>query len=307
MRKLVEERLKYFGLIYVIFLAIIVVVGTIFISRLPEFTQERLQLDTLKFPKDTVNLQADLPVVKGTISPPVNIFNLATPTPDQVEKGKGLFTTNCVTCHGPEGKGDGVAGAMMNPKPRNFTSLDGWTNGPKLTQMYKTLQEGITNKGMASYAQLPPEDRVALIHYIHETFTKNYPKASDEELKELDKTYSLSTGAKLPNQIPVTMAMDKILKEKNPFDHRIDTMKFLVNNNKTDSGAVILKSISNNLTKSLTVLALDSSWNANEKSLVDMFIQNPVQNGFRAKAYALTARELSLLHAYLRNLFTQIK
>jgi len=302
-----KDSLKYFGAIYVVFLVILIVTGTIFISRLPEFAQDRLQIDTLRFPKDTVNLLADLPMVKGTISPPVDIFKLANPTPELVEKGKGLFTTNCVSCHGDQGKGDGVAGLMMNPKPRNFTSPEGWTNGPKLTQIYKTLQEGITSRGMASYSHLPPEERLALIHYIHETFVKSYTKNTDEELKELDKIYSLSSGAKLPNQIPVSMAMEKVLQDKSAFDHRIDSLVSEVNNNKTDSGAVILKSISNNLVKSLTVLALDSSWNNNEKSFVDIFTANPVQNGFRAKAYSVTPRELSLLHAYLRNLYSRVK
>lgn len=30
----------------------------------------------------------------------------------------GMF---CVPCHGPAGKGDGPAAAVLNPKPRNFT------------------------------------------------------------------------------------------------------------------------------------------------------------------------------------------
>jgi len=31
-----------------------------------------------------------------------------------------IFQERCVTCHGPEGRGDGPAGALYNPPPRNF-------------------------------------------------------------------------------------------------------------------------------------------------------------------------------------------
>ena len=306
-KRILKNYLKYFGILYIVFIIILITAGDSYISRLPRFAQAKLQIDTIMYPKDTTNLQAELPMIKGTISAPVDVFKLSNSTPELVEKGKGLFSTNCVSCHGEQGKGDGVAGILLNPKPRNFTSPDGWTNGPKFTQMYKTLQEGITNRGMAAYANLPPEDRIALIHYIQETFTKNYPKNTDEELKELDKTYSLLQGAKLPNQIPVKLAMEKVIAEKSTFDKRIDSMVTLVKNNTKDSGAVILKSISNSLSKSLTVLALDSSWINNEKNLVDIFTANPVQNGFKARAYAVTPKELSVLHSYLRNLFSSIK
>ncbi|MBI3395341.1 MAG: c-type cytochrome, partial [Spirochaetia bacterium] len=38
-------------------------------------------------------------------------------------KAKKLFTERCSTCHGPMGKGDGPAGAALNPKPRNFSKI----------------------------------------------------------------------------------------------------------------------------------------------------------------------------------------
>jgi len=303
----VKEYLKYFGVLYIIFLLILVIIGSVFISRLPDFVQDRLQLDTLMYPRDSVNLKADLPMVKGTISAPVDVFKLSVSTPELVEKGKGLFTTNCATCHGDLGTGDGVAGAMLNPKPRNFTSLEGWTNGPKFTQMYKTLQEGITNRGMASYANLPPEDRIALIHYIQQTFMKGFPSSSNEEIAEIDKTYSLMQGAKLPNQIPVKLAMEKILTEKSAMDVRIDSMVSAVKADKKDPGAVLLKDISANLRKAITVLARDTSWMNNENELVNLFVTNPVQNGFKAKAYSVSQQELSVLHAYVKNLFITIK
>ncbi len=35
--------------------------------------------------------------------------------------GKVIFDTNCMTCHGPTGKGDGPLSAALNPKPRDLS------------------------------------------------------------------------------------------------------------------------------------------------------------------------------------------
>ena len=37
------------------------------------------------------------------------------------EAGKKTFTQLCVVCHGDKGKGDGVAGLALNPRPANYT------------------------------------------------------------------------------------------------------------------------------------------------------------------------------------------
>jgi mono/diheme cytochrome c family protein len=45
-------------------------------------------------------------------------------TPENIAKGKAIFEGKgtCFNCHGLSGKGDGPAGAILNPTPRNFTN-----------------------------------------------------------------------------------------------------------------------------------------------------------------------------------------
>jgi mono/diheme cytochrome c family protein len=38
-------------------------------------------------------------------------------------EAKQIFSTRCMTCHGPEGAGDGPASAGLTPPPRNFQDM----------------------------------------------------------------------------------------------------------------------------------------------------------------------------------------
>ncbi|MHC4823830.1 MAG: c-type cytochrome [Planctomycetota bacterium] len=40
------------------------------------------------------------------------------------EAAQKMYDSYCFTCHGTGGKGDGPAGAALNPKPADFTSAD---------------------------------------------------------------------------------------------------------------------------------------------------------------------------------------
>ncbi len=42
--------------------------------------------------------------------------------PAAIERGSALFATNCATCHGAGGKGDGPTAASLDPKPIDFTN-----------------------------------------------------------------------------------------------------------------------------------------------------------------------------------------
>ena len=42
---------------------------------------------------------------------------------DAASLGQQTFIASCKSCHGPEGHGDGPAGAYINPKPKNLAEL----------------------------------------------------------------------------------------------------------------------------------------------------------------------------------------
>lgn len=86
-------------------------------------------------------------------------------TPALLEKGKASYATNCMTCHGEKGDGNGVAGAMMNPKPRNFI-VEKFKKGDKPDKVFKTVSEGLPGTSMVGFGHLPEEERWALTHYL---------------------------------------------------------------------------------------------------------------------------------------------
>lgn len=294
--------LGFYGLFYVVLILIIVVVGYSYLGKLESFS--RNGLIPLSLIKDTSAVKTDLPIVKGTISAPVDLGKEVVSTPDKVAKGKTLFEANCVSCHGAEGKGDGVAGKTLNPPPRNFHDLNGWTNGPSFSNMYKTLHEGITSRGMASYNNLKPEERIDIILYIR-TLLPNYPAIDQKEIAAVDAAYSLSKGFKQPNQIPVKMAEEKVLEENKALNEKIESITKTISNEKTESGALIFKKISFDVKRSVTALAYYPRWNENESAFVKFLSVNPVAKGFTASLNGITTEETGIVFQYLKNIFSK--
>jgi mono/diheme cytochrome c family protein len=55
--------------------------------------------------------------------------NAANPLPDNKTSrsaGKSLYEQYCLTCHGPEGKGDGPGGQYLTPKPGDLSDAKLW-------------------------------------------------------------------------------------------------------------------------------------------------------------------------------------
>ena len=86
-------------------------------------------------------------------------------TSDLVARGKASYETNCATCHGPGGKGDGEAAIALDPKPRNLVS-DQFKKGTAAAQVFETVSKGIEGTTMIAFGHLPEDERWALTYYV---------------------------------------------------------------------------------------------------------------------------------------------
>ena len=132
---------------------------------------------------------------------------------EQLKKGAELYAANCASCHGEKGLGNGAAAAALNPKPRNFAADKGnWKNTSSPLGIFKTLANGIAGGSMASYSNLPEEDRWALTHYVREQYVPadKRVESTSEQIVEVCRT--LSAPAK-PKPISVDLAMEFMVKD----------------------------------------------------------------------------------------------
>lgn len=130
-------------------------------------------------------------------------------TPELIANGKQAFQTNCVTCHGAEGKGDGVASAGLNPKPRNFTGTVGWKQGRKPSQIFHTISTGLG--GMPSFASLSTDDRWSLVHYVRTLGPHAGEKDTLADLKKIGIDPTKDGGGGGPERvIPIDLAIDQM-------------------------------------------------------------------------------------------------
>jgi hypothetical protein len=70
-------------------------------------------------------------------------------TPDNIAKGKALFEGKgtCFNCHGKNGDGQGEAGKILNPSPRNFTNCK-FHKKRKDGELFWVIKNGSAGTGM---------------------------------------------------------------------------------------------------------------------------------------------------------------
>jgi mono/diheme cytochrome c family protein len=84
--------------------------------------------------------------------------------PSVAAVGARLFATNCATCHGAAGKGDGLAAAALNPRPKDLTSQSVQSEPDGALFWKITRGRG----AMPAWPWLPERERWALVWMIRE-------------------------------------------------------------------------------------------------------------------------------------------
>jgi len=107
-------------------------------------------------------------VPKDQLADAKQVKNPVAKTKENILKGKTLFEGKgtCFNCHGKEGKGDGPAGQILNPTPRNFTNCK-FHKKRKDGELFWVIKNGSPGTGMVSLipAAITEEEAWTIINY----------------------------------------------------------------------------------------------------------------------------------------------
>lgn len=286
---------------YVYFLIVLIALGMLYVHRENMVNRNSISPDVAV---DSVYDQpvGDIPPGPASTGVTVDVSTLFQPTKAQLEKGEQLFKVDCSPCHGVGGKGDGPAAASLNPKPRDFHSPTGWKNGRFLSQMFKTVSEGIPGTAMVSFAaSISASDRLAIVDFIRSKFG-DFPKDTPEQLEAMNKTHHLGKVQAPATRIPVSEAMNQI-EEEIPRVRMTTAILTFISQHPTEEGSQIFNNVTIDKQWALTGLAMSAFWSKAESDFVMSVTANTIQNGFNPKVAQLTAGDWNTLYNYLRDLF----
>ena len=87
---------------------------------------------------------------------------------EMVERGRTVYTEQCASCHGQEGKGDGSAARFLQPKPRDFTANEWqYAEGGTVEAIAGVVTNGIDDTAMTPFADVLTESQInAVATYV---------------------------------------------------------------------------------------------------------------------------------------------
>jgi mono/diheme cytochrome c family protein len=85
--------------------------------------------------------------------------------PPDVARGKAVYERHCQSCHGPDGRGDGPAGASLKVRPADFHRFRSFLKSDD--ELLRTIEHGVVFSPMHSWrGQLTDGEMQDVVGYI---------------------------------------------------------------------------------------------------------------------------------------------
>ena len=111
-----------------------------------------------------------------------------------LKRGEGLFATNCASCHGPRGEGDGASALSQLPHPTNLKTTRFSTEA-----LATAVVRGVPATAMPGFPNLSGEDLRAVIAFsqqlLEDTAVQPPPSPSAEELAQARSLFAQNCTA----------------------------------------------------------------------------------------------------------------
>ena len=85
--------------------------------------------------------------------------------PPSMERAGSLFGSNCASCHGVHGGGDGPNAPTLRPRPRSFQDPE-TTATLSPVRAFNALSEGVPGTAMVAFSMLSEQERWSLAFYV---------------------------------------------------------------------------------------------------------------------------------------------
>lgn len=132
--------------------------------------------------------------------------------PASIKLGAQLFESNCISCHGVQGFGDGPAASGMTPEPTNFH--DRLRQGQRSPySLFSTITLGVDGTAMKSYAHLSEEQRWALSFYLSTLFHTAEEQQQGQQLWESGKAQNV-----IANTVELSRTTPEVIKQSHGSD-----------------------------------------------------------------------------------------
>ncbi len=106
---------------------------------------------------------------QGQIDPALSAIPTTNPIPADGQSlaiGQNLWGTTCLSCHGPEARGDGPAAATLDQPPPDLTAAHQQFHTDQ--ELFYSIQNGVSGTGMPAFGdQLADTEIWHLINYLH--------------------------------------------------------------------------------------------------------------------------------------------